>query len=135
MVSAGCSFCRYFRHGGARGGFVDDGFAGGEGGEQRLDGEVVDGAGVAAAGLVDQGCGVVGEQGVGASGQGQVVAQVGGGLGEGHAGHVVADGDALVEGGELAELEAAAQGGLADEQGGERGGGVHVVVGEHADAF
>jgi hypothetical protein len=38
MVSAGCSFCRYFRHGGARGGFVDDGFAGGAGCEQGLDG-------------------------------------------------------------------------------------------------
>jgi hypothetical protein len=39
----------------ARGGLVDDGLAGGEGGEQGLDGEVVDGAGVAAAGPVDQG--------------------------------------------------------------------------------
>ena len=121
VVSAGCSFCRYFRHGGARGGLVDDGLAGGEGGEQGLDGEVVDGAGVAAAGLVDQRGGVVGEQGVGASGEGQVVAQVAGGLLAGHAGHVVADGDALVEGGELAEFEPSAQGGLADEQAGERG--------------
>jgi hypothetical protein len=48
---------------------------------------------------------------------------------------VVADGDALVQGGDLAELEASSQGGLADEEAGERGRGVHVVVGEHADAF
>jgi hypothetical protein len=68
MVSAGCSFCRYFRHGGARQGFIDDGFAGGEGRKEGLDGEVIDGAGVAAAGLVDQGDRVVGEQGVGPSG-------------------------------------------------------------------
>jgi hypothetical protein len=66
-VSVGWSFCRYFRHGGARGGLVDDGFAGGERGEEGLEGEVVDGAGVAAAGLVDQRDGVVGEQGVGAA--------------------------------------------------------------------
>ena len=85
MVSGWCSFCRYFRHGGARGGFVGDGFAGGVCGEQGGDGEVVDGAGVAAAGLVDQRGGVVGEQCVGAPGEGEVVAQVavcflGGGL-------------------------------------------------------
>jgi hypothetical protein len=130
VVSAGGSFCRYFRHRGARRGRIDDGFAGGERGEQGLDGELVDGASVAAAGLVDQRGGVVGEQGVGAAGEGKVVAQEAGGLFEGHAGHVVADGDALVEGGELAELETAPQGELADEQASEYGGGVHVVVGE-----
>ena len=87
MLSRGCSFCRYFRHGGARdfrhggarGGLVDDGFAVGVGGEEGLDGEVVDGAGVATAGLVDQGGGVVGEQGVGSAREGEVVAQVAGG--------------------------------------------------------
>src|SRR5919198_98819 len=63
-----------------------------------------------------------------------LVAQVVGGLLQGHAGHVVADGDALVERGELAELEPAPQRGLSDQQAGEWGGGVHVVVGEHADA-
>jgi len=49
--------------GGAGGGFVDDGFVGGVGGDEGLDGEVVDRSGVAAAGLVDQCGGVVGEQG------------------------------------------------------------------------
>ena len=41
---------------------------GGERGGQGVDGEVVDRAGVAAGGVVDQGDGVVGEQGVGAAG-------------------------------------------------------------------
>jgi hypothetical protein len=81
-----------------------------------MEGEVVDGAGVAGAGLVDQRDGVVGEQGVGSSGKGEGAAQVANGFLRCHAGHVVADGDALVERGELAELEPAAQGGLADEQ-------------------
>src|SRR6266487_4765917 len=38
------------------------------------------------------------QQRVGAAGEGEVVLEVAGGLGDGHAGHVVADGDALVEG-------------------------------------
>ena len=53
---------------GAGGGFVDDAFVGGEGGDECGDREVVDGAGQSSGGLVDQGDGVVGEQGVGASG-------------------------------------------------------------------
>ena len=53
----------------------------------------------------------------------------------GHPGQGVADGDPLVQGGEHAEAEAVPQGGLADEQGGERAAGVHVVVGQHADRF
>jgi hypothetical protein len=56
-----------FGDGGAGAGFVDDGFAVGEGGEEGVDGDVVDDAGVAAAGLVDEGDGVVGEQCVAAA--------------------------------------------------------------------
>jgi hypothetical protein len=41
----------------------------------------------------------------------------------------IADGDPLVEGGELAEFEPAPQGGLADEQAGEHGGGVNPQPG------
>src|SRR6266511_2038489 len=108
-LSACCSLGRGFGDGGAGGGLVDDAFVGGEGGQQGLQGEVVDRAGVAAAGLVQQRGGVVGEQGVGSSGQVEVVAQVVGGLFQGHAGHVVAHGDALVEGGEHAEFDLAAQ--------------------------
>lgn len=47
----GRSFCRHLRHGGARAVLVDDGLALGEGGQQGLDGRVVDRPGVAAAGL------------------------------------------------------------------------------------
>ena len=65
----------------------------------------------------------------------EVVGDVAGGLLAGHAGHGVADGDALVEGGEDAEFDPPPQGGLADEQAGERAAGVEVVVGEHADGL
>jgi hypothetical protein len=84
--------------GGADGAFVDDGLVGGERGDECLEGEVVDRAGVAAAGLVDQGGGVVGEQGVAASGEGEVVAQLAGGFLVGHGWHGVAQSDALVQG-------------------------------------
>ena len=62
--------------------------------------------------------GVFAEQRVGSAGELEMVADVAGGLLAGHAGHGVADGDPLVEGGEDAELDPAAQGGLADEQAG-----------------
>ena len=52
---------------GACGGFVDDGFFGCVGGDEGLDGEVVDGAWEASGGLVDEGGGVVGEYGVGSA--------------------------------------------------------------------
>ena len=55
--------------GGVGGFLVDDGFACGVGGDEGLDGEVVDGAGVAACGGVDEGDGVVAEEGVGAAGE------------------------------------------------------------------
>ena len=50
----------------------------------------------------------------------EVVGEVAGGLGVGHPGHRVAQRDPLVQGGEGAELDPAPQGGLADEQAGER---------------
>src|SRR6202034_4137294 len=84
---------------------------------------------------VDLGDGVVGEQVLSAAGELQVVADVAAGFLGRHAVHVVADGDPLVEGGQDAELDHAAQGGLAEQDGGERGLAVHVVVGEHADRF
>ena len=88
-------------------------------GDEGLDGEVVDRSGVAAAGLVDQRGGVVGEQGVRPSGQGDVVAQVAAGLLGRHGGHGVAQPDPLVEGGEDAEFHPSSQGGLADQQAGD----------------
>src|SRR5215218_41205 len=122
-----------FGGGGAGGGLVDGAFAVGEGGDQGLQGEVVDRAGDAAGGLVQQRDGVVAEQGVGAAGELEVVADVGDGLGQVHAVQVVAQRDALVEGGQGADLQPPPQGGLAQQQAGERRAGVHVVVGEHAD--
>src|SRR6266508_4442128 len=119
--------------GGAGGALVDHALAVGEGGDQGLDGEVVDRAGDAAAGLVHQAEGVVAEQGVAAAGELEVVLDVGHGLREVHAVQVEPQGHALVEGGQGADLQPPPQGGLAQQQAGERGVGVHVVVGEHAD--
>ena len=115
------------------GGGVGDGLAGGVGGEQGGGGEPVDRAGVAAAGLVDQAGGVVGEQGVGAAGELGVMPQVGPGFVGGHRGHCVPDADPLVQGGEHAEPHAGPQLGLAEEQYGQRAGGVELGAGQHAD--
>ncbi len=57
------------------------------------------------------------------------MSDVGPGLGKVHAGHGVAQPDALIEGGESAELDAPAQGGLADKQAGERTR-VHLRAGQ-----
>src|SRR5919204_125247 len=92
------------------------GVAGDERGDQGLDGEVVDRAGDAAAGLVDEAERVVAEDGVASAGELEVVADVADGLLQVHAVQVVAQGDALVQGGQGAELEPAAQGGLAQQQ-------------------
>src|SRR6266496_1762248 len=117
------SVCRDFGDGGAGALLVDDGLAPGPGGDQCLGGEVVDGAGQSAGGVVDQSDGVVAEQGVGAAGEGEVMGDVPAGLLGGHGGHGVAQGDPLVQGGQDAGAEHAAQGGLADEQAGQRAGG------------
>src|SRR4249920_1715128 len=121
--------------GGAGGGLVDEVLAGGEGGDQGLQGQVVDRAGVAAAGGVDQVQGVFGEEMVGAAGEVEVVADVAGGLGRGHGRHGEAQGGALFQGGQDGEFHGAAQGGLPDEQAGQGGVLVHRGVGEHADGF
>src|ERR1022692_4825136 len=98
-VSRGCSVCRHdFGDGGAGGCLVDEVLAGGAGGDERSGGEVVDGAGFSAGGLVDLGDGVVGEAVGGAAGDLEVVADVAGGLAGGHAFHLVSDGYPLVEG-------------------------------------
>src|SRR6266487_3707536 len=122
-----------FGDGGAGGALVDDAFAVGEGGDQCLDGEVVDCSGDAAAGLVHEAEGVVAEPGVRAAGELEVVLDVGHGLSQVHAVEVEPQPDALVEGGQGADLQPAPEGGLAQQQAGEWGVGVHVVVGEHTD--
>ncbi|MGW6151690.1 hypothetical protein ACWFRM_00930 [Streptomyces sp. NPDC055144] len=70
-----------FGDGKAGGGLV------GERGDEGLQGDVVDGAGQAAAGEVDQVHGVVGEQRIGPAGDRQVVLDVAGGLLLGHGQH------------------------------------------------
>ena len=87
----------------------------------------------AAGRFVDLGDRVVGEEFAGEPCYLQVVADVAAGLFGRHAGYLVADGDALVEGGQDAELDHAPQGGLAGQDGGDRGAAVHVVVGQHSD--
>src|SRR6266581_9584891 len=129
------SVCRDLSDGGAGALLVDDVLAAGPGGDQGLGGDVVDGAGQAAGGVVDEGDGVVAEQGVGAAGEAEVVGDVPAGLLGGHGGHGVAQGDPLVQGGQDAEAEHAAQGGLADEQAGQRAGSVHVGVGQDPDGL
>src|SRR5262249_971335 len=115
--------------------FVGDGFVRGECWDESLDGDVVDGSGQPAGAFVDERCGVIGKERVGPPGEGEVVSQVAAGLVEGHPGQVRFDRDALVERGEHAELEHVPQGGLADEQAGEGGGGVDVEVGQHAQGL
>src|SRR5262249_31924585 len=104
-----------FGDGCAGGLLVDDGLAGGVGGGPGLDGEVVDRAGVAAGGGVDQGGRVIAEQGVRPARELEVVADVAAGFGAGHRRHRVSQRGALLQGGEHGELHGAPQGGLADE--------------------
>ena len=117
-VSAWWSVCRDLVDGDAGAGVVDDGFALGIGGDEGLNGEVVDGAGQAAAGVVDQVDRIVDVEGVAAAGEFDVVVDVAAGFVAGHGFHDVAHGDALVERGEHPEFDHAAEGGLADEQAG-----------------
>src|SRR5439155_5754481 len=94
---------------------VDQGLAGAGGGDERGDGGVVEGAGEPQAGLVQPRDRVVGEEGVGPADQGQVVAQVLGGLPEVHRRELVADGDALVQGREDPHPQLPGQGRLTDQ--------------------
>src|SRR5260370_26689611 len=130
VVGEGQGLCAGdFGDGGAGGLLVDDGFGDSVGGDESLEGEVIDGAGIGAGGGVDEGGGIVAEQGVGPAGELEVVGDVAAGLLAGHGGHGVAQGDALLQGGEDGELHGAPQGGLADEQAGQGRGGVGAVVG------
>ena len=84
---------------------------------------------------MESGDGVVGEERVVASGEREVVAEVAGGFGEVHRFELVADRDALIEGGEDPHAELPGEGGLPDEEPGERGGGVHVGVRQQSELF
>src|SRR6266700_3431740 len=98
-VSRGCSACRGdLGDGGPGGGVVDEVLAGAGGGDQGGGADVVDGSGFSAGGLVDLGDRLVGEEVGGAACLLEVVADVAGGLVGGHALHLVADGDPLLQG-------------------------------------
>src|SRR5574340_229652 len=98
-VSLECSVCRGdLGDGGPGGGVVDEVLAGAGGGDQGGGADVVDGAGLAAGGVVDLGDRLVGEQLGCASCLLEVVADVAGGLVGGHALHLVSDGDPLFPG-------------------------------------
>lgn len=98
-------------------------------------GEAVEGAGDAAGELVEEGGGFGFEELAGrVAGGVEAVGEVGGSLlGGGERAEVVAEADALVEGGD--GLDAMAEVGLADEEDGEEGGAAAVEVGEPAEAL
>lgn len=100
-------------------GFVDQGLAVGEGGDQGMHRQVVHGPGQSPAGLVDEGDGVVAEQRVGAAGQPEVVLDVAGGLGLIQSGDLVAQRQALIEGGKTAEADPTPEAGLSEDDAGE----------------
>src|SRR5438128_10728792 len=80
---------------------------------------------------MDQGSRIIAEKRVRAAGELEVMTDVAAGLLAGHGRHRVSQRGALLQGGEHGELHGAPQGRLADEQAGERGIGIEVVVGEH----
>jgi hypothetical protein len=83
---------------------------------------------------VDDADRVIGEQGVGPAGLGQVSADVPVGLGQGERGrgNVVAELDPLVEGRHVTDAKPAPQRGLADQQDRQQRPGIKTAVGEHA---
>jgi hypothetical protein len=109
-------------------GIVDEVPAGRGGGDERGDGGVVQGPGQAVGDAVQPGDRVIGEKRLLAAGQGQVMAQVGGGLGEVHRLDGEPGGDPLVQGGEHAHAQLPVQGGLPGQDAGERGRRVHLAV-------
>ena len=64
-----------------------------------------------------------------------MVGEVVAGLGFGHAGEGVSKHDPLVEGGEAAEFDPAPQGGLTEQEPGERGDTVQLTVREQSQLF
>jgi len=75
------SFNVDFDHGHFGGGLIDDGLVGGEGGHQGLEGQVVHRPELAPTGVVDDRDRLVTEKRAGAAAQGQMMADVGDGLG------------------------------------------------------
>ena len=114
-------------------GLVEDGLVLGDAKEESGTAEVVDPPGDTFGVIVDEGQEAVGEEGVLATGDAEMVFDVGGGLLEVEGFEVVADGDALAEGLEGSEAEFVGQVRLAEEDEGEERSSVHVVVEEEAE--
>jgi hypothetical protein len=112
---------------------VEDRFLLGGAEEKRSATEIVDPAGHTLGVIVDQSDEAIAEERIVTASDAEVVLDVGGGLLEVEGVEVVADGDALVEGLEGGEAEFVGQLRLAEEDEGEQGGGVHVVVEEKAE--
>ena len=79
---------------------------------------------------MDQGSRIIAEKRVRAAGELEVMTDVAAGLLPGHGRHRVSERGALLQGREHGELHGAPQGRLADQQAGERGIGIEVVVGQ-----
>ena len=109
-------------------GLVEDGFLLGSAEEESGAAEVVDLASDALGVIVDGGEEGVGEEGVLATGDAEMVLDVGGGLLEVEGFEVVTDGDALMEGLKGSEAELVGEVRLAKEDEGKQGSGIHIVV-------
>ena len=114
-------------------GFVEDRFLLGGAEEEGGTTEVVDLAGDALGVVVDERDEAIGEDGVLAAGNAEVVFDVGGSFLEVEGFEVVADGDTLMEGFVGSEAELVSQVGLTEQNKGDEGGGVHVVIEEEAE--
>ena len=112
---------------------IQDRLALGEADEQAVETDTVELAGDAVAELVGGSDEGVREGAAVETGDAQVVFDVGDGLFQGKGLDVVADVDALVEGLEALELEEMAQVGLAEQDEGEGGSGIHVGVEPEAE--
>jgi hypothetical protein len=114
-------------------GLVEDGFLLGSAKEESGAAEVVDLASDALGVIVDGGEEGVGEERFVATGDAEMVLDVGGGLFKVEGIEVVADGDALVEGLKGSEAELVGEVGLAKEDEGKQGSGIHIVVEEETE--
>jgi len=109
-------------------GLIQDGFLLRGAEEERSTADIVDLAGHAFGVIVDEGQERIRKDRILATGDAEMVLDVGGSLLEVERFEVVADGDALVERLEGGEVELVGQVGLSDEDEGERRGGIHLVV-------
>jgi hypothetical protein len=114
-------------------GLIEDGFLLGSTEEESGAAEVVDLASDALGVIVDGGEEGVGEERFVATGDAEMVLDVGGGLFEVEGFEVVTDGDALVEGFKGSEAEFVGQVGLAKEDESKGGSGIHIVVEQEAE--